>query len=139
MPVWLQQFPIDPVDIFALQANRVTPLMHDFAASSLELDGSPQFFALGSVTPGTLRLNLGLLRGITHQARDQAEGLYASLLDTRGNELWRAEAVQDTIEWATDLEPGQTYLLTVNSPSRAQARLTVDLPGTNVYLPVILR
>ncbi len=49
------------------------------------------------------------------------------------------EAAQGPLEWAMDLEPGQTYLLTVNSPSSARARLVVHLPGGNLYLPIIRR
>ena len=139
MPPWLQRLPVDPIDLFALQANRITPVTHDLVASDLMLEGSPQFFALGSAAPGMLHLNLDLLPGGTYQAQDQAGGLYASLLDASGNERWRVEAAQGPLEWMMDLEPGQTYLLTVNSPASAQARLAVELPGGNLYLPLIRR
>ncbi len=61
MPPWLQRLPVDPIDLFALQANRITPVTHDFVASDLALEGSPQFFALGSAEPGMLRLTLDLV------------------------------------------------------------------------------
>jgi hypothetical protein len=138
LPPWLRGFPWEPSTLFALEANRVTPVAGDLHVSNMTLEGdAPRVFALGSTVEGTLNLMVG--PGVPGDGLVEAEGVYALLQDADGNELWRVEGAQDVVEWSGGIEGGWTYLLLVNGLPGTQANLTVGLPGSSVYLPLVLR
>jgi hypothetical protein len=135
LPQWLQIYQFDKDTMIALQTNNVLPLAGDYSAPNLSLNGTMQIFALGSNESGILKITLGPLINNAIQRMSASMnstvtgGVYALLLDADGNEVWRAEGIQDITEFTINLVPGKTYLLIVNGPTGTQASLKIDLPG----------
>jgi hypothetical protein len=138
-PDWFTRFPWDPDSLYAMGINGIHPVAHHFAGSGPEPDGPPLLFAVGAAEPAMLNVSLERLGGAAHAAMEAGEGVYALLLDYEGNEVWRVEGLQGFTQRATELVPGRTYLLMVNSSPGTQAGVGIELPGSRAFLPLVLR
>ena len=140
-PDWMQALPFEDTVFLALEANDIILVQDDFVQSGLILDGTPTYFNLVTAETGNLNLQLELdlpLSGT--QATAGQEGLYASIIDNQGTELWRVEGRTGTIQHTIEIEGEQSYLLTVNGLTGSLATVTLRFGGeVEIYLPFVVK